>query len=420
MADFYKQYQNAPSYVKKIIDDLPDEPDYDDLAKASKKLEAKGWDMDYGLDATITDLRRKKPSKVKAKKKVKPKEPNDFDKYKDLVKRSKGLRITNQRVQVPFTDQSKAWEQYIPLDPKTGTPITTVMMGKVSKKGSVYNLDYLERSNFLGDGDSNTKTKKNDRYTQILYLTPATGSGQNFCKMASPGCIVACLSKSGRGIFENVQQARLLKSFAIQDFELFILQRIQKQILTASQSVKRNKFRNKQEVAVRLNGTSDLPFLEMMDQYGLLDAIPSNVRFYDYTKFPDKAGVKKINKFNYVVTYSRCEDYFDPRIGKFVDNMYNALDNLEKGNMVAVVFAGDKLPKYWFGYPVVDGDKRDDLMLDLNPTKGNGIVIGLRAKPPRNRKDFDKWVRDSKNFVVEIDDFNDCRSTGLITIGQPK
>ena len=248
------------------------------------------------------------------------------------------------------------------------------------------------------------------------------GIGQPLLELEAPATCsnTIFVASPSRQQVTALSQARLLKSYAIQDFELFILQRIQRQILTASKSNSRNKFKNKQEVAIRLNGTSDLPFLEMMDQYGLLDAIPSNVRFYDYTKFPDKAGVRKINKFDYVVTYSRCEDYFDPRIGKFVDNMYNALNNLDKGNMVAVVFAGNKLPKYWFGYPVVDGDERDDLMLDLNPSRGNGIVIGLRAKPPRNRKDFEKWVMESKNFVVEIDDFNDCRSTGLITIGQPK
>ena len=337
--------------------------------------------------------------------------------YEDLVKKSSGLRITNQAPTIPFNIFSKSWEEYIPAHPKTGTPITTVMMGKVTKKGSVINLDYLERSNLLGDGDSNSKTKKNDRYTLILYLTPASGSGKNFCPMATPGCIWSCLNQSGRGIFDNVQQARLLKSYAIQDFEEFLLKRIQQQIISASKSSKRNKYKNKFELAVRLNGTSDLPFLEMMDKYKLLDAIPDNVRFYDYTKFPDKAGVTRINKFNYVVAYSRCEDFFDPRIGKFVDNLYNALDNLDRGNMVSVVFIGNKLPRFWMGYEVVDGDSRDDIMLDIYPQKGRGIVLGLRAKVPKG-KEFEDWVIKAKNFIVEVDDFNDCRSTGLITIGQ--
>jgi hypothetical protein len=341
-----------------------------------------------------------------------------FEQYEKNVRQRDGLRITNKPlVQIPFKILDPAWEDYIPLKPKTGTPIVTAMLGKVTRKGEVINLSYLEKSNLMGDGDSNAKTKKNDRYTLVLYLTPASKSGANFCEMASPGCIWSCLSQAGRGFFANVQQARLLKSYVVQDFELFFLQRIQKQIIAASKSSKRNKFKNKNEVAIRLNGTSDLPFLEMMNKAGLLDAIPNNVKFYDYTKFPNKAGIRKINKFDYVVTYSRCEDYFDRIAGKWVDNLNNALQNLEKGNTVAVVFVGNKLPNFWFGYQVIDGDERDDLMLDIPRIQGKGIVLGLKAKIPKG-VGLMEWVAKSKDFIVECDSFDDCRSTGLLTIGK--
>jgi hypothetical protein len=61
----YNAYKRAPLNVKKIIDQLGDEPDYNDLKRAAAALEKKGYFMDYGLDAQITVLR---PIKKKTKK----------------------------------------------------------------------------------------------------------------------------------------------------------------------------------------------------------------------------------------------------------------------------------------------------------------------------------------------------------------
>jgi hypothetical protein len=54
---------------------------------------------------------------------------------------------------------------------------------------------------------------------------------------------------------------------------------------------------------------------------------------------------------------------------------------LQEGGIVAAVFA-DTLPDNWKGFVVWDGDKSDDLMLDAakETSKGNGIVLGLKAK----------------------------------------
>jgi hypothetical protein len=61
----YNAYKRAPITVKKIIDQLGDEPDYDDLKKAAAALKRKGWFMDYGLDAAITALRPIKKTTIK-------------------------------------------------------------------------------------------------------------------------------------------------------------------------------------------------------------------------------------------------------------------------------------------------------------------------------------------------------------------
>ena len=61
----YNAYKRAPITVKKIIDQLGDEPDYDDLKKAAAALKRKGYFMDYGLDAGITALRPIKKTTTK-------------------------------------------------------------------------------------------------------------------------------------------------------------------------------------------------------------------------------------------------------------------------------------------------------------------------------------------------------------------
>jgi hypothetical protein len=61
----YNAYKRAPITIKKIIDQLGDEPDYDDLKKAAAALKRKGYFMDYGLDAGITALRPIKKTTTK-------------------------------------------------------------------------------------------------------------------------------------------------------------------------------------------------------------------------------------------------------------------------------------------------------------------------------------------------------------------
>ena len=47
------------------------------------------------------------------------------------------------------------------------------------------------------------------------------------------------------------------------------------------------------------------------------------------------------------------------------------------------------LPDTWNGFKVVDGDVRDDLMLDVS-----GVVLGLRAKG--------KAKKDTSGFVIQV------------------
>jgi hypothetical protein len=208
---------------------------------------------------------------------------------------------------------------------------------------------------YLSEGTSNTKTAKNKRETLILYLAPLNQNshGVNMCPKASDGCAAACLFTAGRGAMSNVANARRQKTDAFLSDRKAFLSSVALQINRRAKSVK--------QLAVRLNGTSDVKLVEQMTS---LYEIASNVIFYDYTKIKQKAGRRVLSSgHRYVVTFSRSEV-----------NDNEALDVLNAGGIVAVVF--DKIPSVWNGFRVVDGDSRDDLMLDVR----GAVVLGLKAK----------------------------------------
>jgi hypothetical protein len=125
-------------------------------------------------------------------------------------------------------------------------------------------------------------------------------------------------------------------------------------------------------LAVRINGTSDLPALARE----LARRHPS-VQFYDYTKIPGAIlAARDIPNLHY--TFSRGEANDD-----------DAGMALAWGTSVAVVFdtpKGEALPASWYGVPVIDGDEHDLRFLDPR-----GVIVGLRAKGAA-RKDTSGFV----------------------------
>jgi hypothetical protein len=100
--------------------------------------------------------------------------------------------------------------------------------------------------------------------------------------------------------------------------------------------------------------------------------------FYDYTKIRQKAGRRILpSGHRYTVAFSRSES-----------NELEAVEVLRSGGIAAVVFKD--MPKTWNGFRVVDGDERDDLMLDVR----GAVVLGLKAKGQARR--------DKSGFVIEL------------------
>ena len=221
-------------------------------------------------------------------------------------------------------------------------------------------------------GKSNAKTEKNDRETHILYLIPTDKNSKkkNLCPFASKGCAAACLVSAGRGKFNNVRNARSNKTeYFVQDPKTFTAQLI----LEIEFLMIRAK-RDKKQIAVRLNGTADIYFLHLFKKYHNWDyqnkavtpgTSEPGVIFYDYTPNPHK--YKRYKGTKYALIFSKKED-----------NNEDVQKVLSEGGKVSAVFKGE-LPKTYKGIKVVNGDLRDDLIIDIvqNPKP---VIIGLKAK----------------------------------------
>jgi hypothetical protein len=114
--------------------------------------------------------------------------------------------------------------------------------------------------------------------------------------------------------------------------------------------------------AARLNGTSDLLW-ERFDPDLFSDFL--EIQFFDYTKINQRMLNFLDGQFpaNYHLTFSvdAC--------GK-----HQASYVISRGGNVAVVF-WPYVPKNWWGFPVIDGDRHDARFLDPS-----GVIVGLKAK----------------------------------------
>jgi hypothetical protein len=233
--------------------------------------------------------------------------------------------------------------------------------------------------------------------TAVLHLAPGSLSGFNVCPKATEGCLAACLNTAGRGGLmagaprlthadvaagkvNTIQAARIRRTrWYFEDrhgFMLALVADVRKVIkLAASLGLK---------PAIRLNGTSDIPWERVvcpiptpsgatLNAANIMAVFPT-VQFYDYTKRPNRRDLPE----NYTLTFSLAEG-----------NDRDAAQALANGMNVAAVF--HKVPLAYTVGPlnsvsVIDGDAHDLRFLDPR-----GVIVGLKAKG--NAK------RDTSGFV---------------------
>jgi len=246
---------------------------------------------------------------------------------------------------------------------------------------------YTIPAKLLSKGSTNAKTTKNARETHILYLSPAAqnNKGKELCPHRSAGCTAACLYTAGRGKFNNVQKARINRAnYLVNDPKTFTAQLI----LEIEFLIIRAK-REKKQIAIRLNGTSDVDFLYLFKKYHSWNyeekaTTPGSnepgVIFYDYTKNPHK--LRRYGKGGkYALIFSRAEDN-----GEIANRL------LFEGYKVSAVFNDPKYLPAFAGYPIIDGDERDDLIIDIF-AQHYGKIIGLKAKGDAKK--------DTTGFVIQ-------------------
>lgn len=234
----------------------------------------------------------------------------------------------------------------------------------------------------VGSDAKTVKGLKKGVLTGVLYLAPYDVSGYQVCANATEGCSAACLYTSGMGAMSNVQKSRINKTKWFfeerESFMALLAKDIQKMVRKAD--------REGLIPAIRLNGTSDLPWekikcvVDGVHYNSLMEAF-SDVQFYDYTKILNRKKALRLS--NYHLTFSLAEN-----------NDSEALVALQQGYNVAVVMRVKRdapKPETWGGYPVVDGDETDVRFLDPD----GGSVVALFAKG--------QAVKDTSGFVREPD-----------------
>lgn len=232
-------------------------------------------------------------------------------------------------------------------------------------------------------------------YSAILHLSPANSSGYEVCPGRSAGCTNACNNGSGWGRFDSCQGARIKKTIKLFENRPEFISQLHKSINSHVVSCKNKGLKP----AIRLNGTSDLPWWSR--KYGCIIQAHPEVQFYDYTKVlgylnPAKSKATKLD--NYFQVFSRSEN-----------NMRSVKKAISWGYSVAVSFElneNKELPKSFMGLPVVNGDKHDLLF-----THKNQCIVGLRFKHPRDKNIHHRMKmlkRDLSGFTVLYNEAEKC------------
>jgi hypothetical protein len=208
--------------------------------------------------------------------------------------------------------------------------------------------------------------------TKVLYMMAAGASGREACPDSSAACRAVCLVEhTGRMSMTNAVRARRRRHASFFADRARFLSTLAYEIVALGESARRTG----KIPAVRLNGTTDLPWVNMRVNFGGRQwdnlyqiAAAHGVRTYDYTKA--RVGTRSYPDHHYTFSLS-----------DHPESNARAVEWLRHGSNVAVVFDVAKgcLPDtYKIGgtdYPVIDGDKHDARFLD--PA---GVIVGLSAK----------------------------------------
>jgi hypothetical protein len=244
-----------------------------------------------------------------------------------------------------------------------------------------------ERLPFLGSSSKIAAGASVDVLGAVLYMMPAQSSGREACAGRSAGCTAACLAEgTGRMSMSGPQRARRRRHASFfADRGRFLADLHTEIAAHEARAIRQGKV-----PAIRLNGTTDLPWHRMpytshegIRYARLHDAFP-DVHFYEYTKLPLSVQSKGGMPANLHLTFS---------VSEREDAETKALPYLDAGYGAAVVIAAPKHehpPVFELSgreWRMVDGDAHDARFLDLP-----GSIVALAAKG-RAKTDTSGFVR---------------------------
>ena len=261
----------------------------------------------------------------------------------------------------------------------------------------------LPKQLFTTNNTKIIKGMKKGVLTGILHMLPDTQvkdflndeSIPTVCATAKiAGCFKDCLVFSGRGTMSPVFYSRLRKTLFYLQYKNEFIKLVDKEISRLLRKSKRENL----ELAIRVNGTSDIPVLKELKE--ILLKYPS-VKFYDYTKNPK--SIKKLHSLsneikNYHLTFSYTkEPLYEPLIEKatkYNSNIAIVFQNEEQVNYL--IENKKKLKLFDKVYNIINGDKTD-----LRYKDNNNSIVALRYKKPKiNGKLQNQPIK--KNFVVNL------------------
>lgn len=250
-------------------------------------------------------------------------------------------------------------------------------MSKVTKKALVEVAKSYGCASLLSvNADSKTvKGTKKGYLTGVMYLMP----DDTICPVAKlAGCREACLVSAGRAAFTpGIGAARAGRTrlfFGNRDAFMNLL-------IVEIKALVRKAEKSGMIPAVRLNGTSDINWSNVLHNGKNIFALFPDVQFYDYTKSPAIVrAAAGVDNWHVTASYSAADAKYSSLITAAAD---------KHGASIAVVFRNKHMPATFLGRKVINGDETDLRFLDEA-----GVVVGLKAKGQAKK--------DASGFVVDV------------------
>ena len=212
----------------------------------------------------------------------------------------------------------------------------------------------------LDTNGSNTKLAKNNLAESVRVAGLSLHPNDTICPMRHVAkCAGPCLISSGRGMFDNVRNARQLKTDYLENNRAEFLDQLRRELANFEKLC----YKTNARPYVRLNVISDVQY--ETSAYGSIPQSFPNIKFFDYTKISKRLNNTPAN-YRLMFSYSKAPDY-----QKEVNHA------LTTGVPISAVFFGP-MPETFLNRPVFNGDKSDLLNLEKP-----GHIIGLKYKPAR-------------------------------------